>query len=192
MTLTPTQPKNQEIEAKFPIGDRAAMRDRILACGAELRIDEIHELNLLLDRETDSLQSSFQRLRLRLSGTVATLTYKRSLKKADGVAFREEIETEIADFENTRLILERLGYTTRFIYEKYRSVFSLADSFLMLDDTPIGTYLEIEADSRERIMEIAVLLGLDPATAIAAGYYQLFSEWKAAVGFEGENMIFLS
>lgn len=192
MKPTATPPKNQEIEAKFPISNRAAMRERILAQGAELQIDEVHELNLLLDREIAPLQDSFQRLRLRLSGTVATLTYKRSLKKADGVAFREEIETEIADFDNTRLILERLGYTTRFIYEKYRSVFSYEDCFLMLDDTPIGTYLEIEADSRERIMEIAVLLGLDPATAIAAGYHQLFLEWKAAVGFDGENMIFLT
>lgn len=192
MTLTEPRPKNQEIEAKFPIGDRAAMRDMILARGADLRIDEVHELNLLLDRETDPLQDSFQRLRLRLSGTVATLTYKRSLKKAGGVAFREEIETEIDDFENTRLILERLGYTTRFVYEKYRSVFALADCFLMLDDTPIGTYLEIEADSRERIMEVAASFGLDPDTAIAAGYHQLFSEWKAAVGYDGENMVFLS
>ena len=100
-----SQSKNQEIEAKFPIGDKAQLRERILALGAELRIDEVYELNYILDRDAAPLQDSYQRLRLRLQGSVATLTYKRSLKKIEGIAFREEVETEVSDFENTRLIL---------------------------------------------------------------------------------------
>lgn len=185
-----SQSKNQEIEAKFPIGDKAQLRERILALGAELKMDEVHELNYLLDREADPLQDSYQRLRLRLQGSVATLTYKRGLKKIDGVAFREEVETEVSDFENTRLILARLGYTTRFIYEKYRSVFQADDCMLMLDETPIGTYLEIEADSNDRIFAMAGRLGLDSESAIASGYHQLFLNWKAAVGVDDRDMIF--
>ena len=145
-----SQSKNQEIEAKFPIGDKAQLRERILALGAELRIDEVYELNYILDRDAAPLQDSYQRLRLRLQGSVATLTYKRSLKKIEGIAFREEVETEVSDFENTRLILARLGYTTRFIYEKYRSVFQADDCVLMLDETPI--VIEIgRASCRERV-----------------------------------------
>ena len=185
-----SQSKNQEIEAKFPIGDKAQLRERILALGAELRIDEVYELNYILDRDAAPLQDSYQRLRLRLQGSVATLTYKRSLKKIEGVAFREEVETEVSDFENTRLILARLGYTTRFIYEKYRSVFQAGDCVLMLDETPIGTYLEIEGDSNDQIFAMAERLGLDSGAAIDSGYYQLFLNWKAAVGVDDRDMIF--
>lgn len=185
-----SQSKNQEIEAKFPIGDKAQLRERILALGAELRIDEVYELNYILDRDAAPLQDSYQRLRLRLQGSVATLTYKRSLKKIEGVAFREEVETEVSDFENTRLILARLGYTTRFIYEKYRSVFQAGDCVLMLDETPIGTYLEIEGDSNDQIFAMAERLGLDSGSAIDSGYYQLFLNWKAAVGVDDRDMIF--
>lgn len=185
-----SQSKNQEIEAKFPIGDKAQLRERILALGAELRIDEVYELNYILDRDAAPLQDSYQRLRLRLQGSVATLTYKRSLKKIEGVAFREEVETEVSDFENTRLILARLGYTTRFIYEKYRSVFQSGDCVLMLDETPIGTYLEIEGDSNDQIFAMAERLGLDSGSAIDSGYYQLFLNWKAAVGVDDRDMIF--
>lgn len=185
-----SQSKNQEIEAKFPIGDKAQLRERILALGAELRIDEVYELNYILDRDAAPLQDSYQRLRLRLQGSVATLTYKRSLKKIEGVAFREEVETEVSDFENTRLILARLGYTTRFIYEKYRSVFQSGDCVLMLDETPIGTYLEIEGDSNDQIFAMAERLGLDSGSAIDSGYHQLFLNWKAAVGVDDRDMIF--
>ena len=185
-----SQSKNQEIEAKFPIGDKAQLRERILALGAELRIDEVYELNYILDRDAAPLQDSYQRLRLRLQGSVATLTYKRSLKKIEGVAFREEVETEVSDFENTRLILARLGYTTRFIYEKYRNVFQAGDCVLMLDETPIGTYLEIEGDSNDQIFAMAERLGLDSGLAIDSGYHQLFLNWKAAVGVDDRDMIF--
>lgn len=182
--------KNQEIEAKFPIADAASLRTRILAQGADMLLDEIYEFNLLLDRETNPLEASFERLRLRQQGNVTVLTYKRGLKKADGVAFREEIETEVDDFANMRLILERLGYTERFIYEKYRSVFRLNDCSLMLDLTPIGTYLEIEGDSYDQIMTMAERLEIDPTTAIAAGYASLFQAWKEANRSSAANMLF--
>lgn len=182
--------KNQEIEAKFPIADAASLRRRILAHGADMLLDEIYEFNLLLDRETNPLEASFERLRLRRQGSVAILTYKRGLKKAEGVAFREEIETEVDDFANMRLILERLGYTERFIYEKYRSVFKLDDCMLMLDLTPIGTFLEIESDSYDQIMAMAERLDIDPSTAIAAGYATLFEEWKEANRSPAKNMLF--
>ena len=64
--------KNQEIEAKFPIADAASLWSRILAQGADMLLDEIYEFNLLLDRETNPLESSFERLRLRQQGNVKT------------------------------------------------------------------------------------------------------------------------
>lgn len=189
--LTTTDEKtNEEIESKFPIADRAKLHWKILSLHPEVLADEIYELNLLLDRTVNPLEDDFQRLRLRLQGTVVTLTYKRSLKKEDGVAYREEIETEVEDFENMKLILERLGYHTHFVYEKYRSVFKLDDCVLMLDDTPIGTYLEIESASLGQIKQMAQRLEVDPDAAMATGYHQLFMEWKAAVGADMRDMLF--
>ena len=61
---------------------------------------------------------------------------------------REEIETELADGAAFEAILAALGYSRTFRYEKYRTKFVSASrtgsGLITLDETPIGSFLELE------------------------------------------------
>ncbi len=138
-------PENRELEVKFEITSAETMKQLILDAGAVPEQETRLERNLRWDDADGTLTKTGQVLRLRDNGGTAVLTYKAEHQNDKGIADREEIETVVSDFENTRLILERLGYEIVFIYEKYRSIYRLEDTGLFLDHTPIGDYLEIKS-----------------------------------------------
>ncbi|MCK7509975.1 MAG: hypothetical protein MZV70_42035 [Desulfobacterales bacterium] len=51
----------------------------------------------------------------------------------------------VSEFDNAQIIVIGLGYKPVFIYEKYGEVFQKDQVTVMIDETPIGAYLEIEA-----------------------------------------------
>ncbi len=55
-------------------------------------------------------------------------------------------------------MLEELGFHVWFRYEKYREEFALDDVVVAVDETPVGTFVEIEGGDRG-IDETAVALG---------------------------------
>lgn len=181
---------NREIEVKFKISSLEKMQEQIKSLGGSLKQAVLHERNLRLDDTKGTLTKTNQVLRLRDNGGVPVLTYKAEKKNDKGLADREEIETVTDNFDNTRLILERLGFQIVFIYEKYRSVYRLNDTDLFLDHTPIGDYLEIEGPDGDAIRHSAELLGLNWEDRITKGYRSLFNKWKKETGYPGRDMIF--
>src|SRR5204862_6145186 len=68
---------------------------------------------------------------------------------------RDEIEVEVAESANLARIFEGLGMSGWFRYEKYRTTFRLPASkgwakglLIELDETPIGTFVELEGARR--------------------------------------------
>ena len=61
---------------------------------------------------------------------------------------REEVEVEVGDAGSLRKILERLSFRRTFRYEKFRTEYRRPGEagHVMLDETPIGVYLELEGD----------------------------------------------
>ena len=59
---------------------------------------------------------------------------------------REEIETEAASARRLLAILAALGYAPVFRYEKYREEFARRGVVIAIDETPIGTFVEIEGE----------------------------------------------
>ena len=184
--------KNQEIEAKFPVKDLRKIQELLEFHQAELLMDKSYEHNILLDTPTNELLAENARLRLRKEGSESILTYKRTRKNENNIAYREEIETRVDHFENTRLILNRLGFLTFFEYEKYRSTYRLGATTIMLDETPTGFYLEIEGPDEETIHRTASLLEIDWNQRTDKSYLQVFQEWAAENGYTGRDMLFCS
>jgi adenylate cyclase class 2 len=60
---------------------------------------------------------------------------------------------------------------------------------VVLDDTPIGNYGEIEGPPRW-IDGTARGLGITPSQYITDSYAQLFADWKARTGSPAEAMTF--
>ncbi len=127
-------------------------------------------------------------MRLREYGSKWTLTHKAG-KKTGRHSSREELETEVADGKKMDLILRALDYSPWFRYEKFRAEWTDGKGKVVVDETPIGNFCEIEGDPRW-IDATAKKLGVAEADYITKNYAGLFAEWKAATKSRAEEMTF--
>jgi adenylate cyclase class 2 len=102
----------------------------------------------------------------------------------EGVKSRPEVEVGVGDGALTRTLLELLGYQRVFRYQKYREVWRWRDVEIVLDETPVGPFLEIEGPV-DTIHAAARALGRGPDEYIRESYVALFF----AAGGQGD-MVF--
>jgi adenylate cyclase class 2 len=104
---------------------------------------------------------------------------------------REEFETAVSDAANAAKILNRLGFLDCFRYEKYRTEFARSHEpgVVMLDETPIGNFLEIEGPP-DWIDETAHELGFDEDKYMTASYGTLYRRHCEAHGRKPSHMVF--
>ena len=160
---------NEEIEVKFILDDLADMRQRVTRLGATLKAPRTYENNITFDTEAGGLRHGGRLLRLRCDRR-NVLTYKEPLASEDAeFKVRNEYEVEVSDFAQARAILEKLGFATAMRYEKYRETFTYHDAEILLDELPVGNFMEIEA-TREEIRTIAAALDLDFGTRLRGSY----------------------
>lgn len=88
-------------------------------------------------------------LRLRKVDEKTVLTFKRRVENEAAVKKQIEHETEIADIEAMREIIESLGFRQVLIYEKRRRTWRIAQTEIVLDELPFGFFMEIEGAETE-------------------------------------------
>jgi len=182
-----------EIEVKIRMEDAG---QRLQAAG--LPLEEVlarhFEENWLLDTPDERLSGQGVALRLRTVGNRTWVTYKGRVQTEANFKVREELETTVADGDILFLILERLGFQRKFLYQKWRTVYrlSLFDGttvLAMVDETPMGAFLELEG-ARAGIMEVAKALGVGTEDFITKGYPSLQAEACQQRGQPLANMVF--
>ena len=131
------------------------------------------EDNLLFDDAQGSLRRAGRVLRLRRPGGVATVTWKGPPDYAAGVKSREELELQVSDPDAFERILAGLELRRVFRYQKYRETWVLEGAELVIDETPIGAFVEIEAPA-ESIHARAEALGFSRADYVLESYVSLF------------------
>jgi adenylate cyclase, class 2 len=169
--------KNTEIEAKYAVLNLESIANRLKVLGANEYIPRTREINWRFDTPEGDLRVQGRALRLRKYNDTR-VTYKGPGNRTGAALTRTEIEFGIDDMENARLVLEALGYKLFFIYEKYRAIWDLDDCHIMLDETPLGNFVEIEASSPEGVLEMAKRLQIAPQHGIPASYQRLFERVK--------------
>lgn len=181
---------SREIEIKLSVESAREARSRLLGAGFQLAKKRLFEKNTLYDTEGFDLRRSSCLLRVREAGTSYKLTFK-GVPEVGKYKSREEIETDIDDGPAFEAILARLGYSPVFRYEKYRTEFEAqgGKGVATLDETPIGTYLELEGDP-DWIDRTARKLGYEEKDYITASYGRLFLEWKERTGSPAGEMVF--
>jgi adenylate cyclase class 2 len=180
--------QNQETEVKFYVRDLAGLEQRLRKLEARLFRPRTHEVNLRFDTPDGSFQRQGRVLRLRQDEAVH-LTYKDGNTLKEGAVSRREIEFEVSDFASAHQFLEVLGYEAIFLYEKYRTIYELDGAHIMLDETPIGGFVEIEGELVE-LKPIAEKLHLNWAAAIPASYHALFERVRKARGLKFRDLSF--
>ena len=181
-------PLEREIKLRFESAQEA--RERVVAIGATpLRGRRLQE-DCLLDAADDRLYRRRCVLRVRNECGKSLLTFKGPVQ-AGVMKIREEHETIVSDGDTLLTILHELGLRVWFRYEKYREEFSAEDVVIAIDETPVGTFVEIEG-GEDHINRTAAALGKGPADYITDSYRTLFVRYCNEHGLDESDMIFAS
>ena len=179
----------------------------------------VHEENVIFDTPQGGLARHGQLLRIRTETPEVrgkskksapkqrvVLTFKQPMTRpavaetegrSDGpYKVRDEIEVEVAESGNLARIFEGLGMNGWFRYEKYRTTFRLPASkawakglLIELDETPIGTFVELEGPA-EAIDRAAEELGYSKRDYVLKNYLRLYMEECRRRGEEPRHMLF--
>jgi adenylate cyclase class 2 len=181
--------------------------------------ERVHEQNVIFDTPDGGLAKHGQLLRIRTESPQAqgkakaknsrqrvVLTFKQPIAGAPiGLTHqlrrgqykvRDETELEVSDAGNLTRIFEGLGMSGWFRYEKYRSTFQLPKSktwarglLIELDETPIGTFAELEGPA-EAIDRAATELGFSRNDYVLKNYLVLYMEECRRKGEQPCHMLF--
>jgi adenylate cyclase, class 2 len=180
-----------ENEIKLAVPDAEEMRSRLRAQGFRIAKPRVFEQNIVLDDPSGSLRARNLLLRVRTAGKIITCTFKG--KEISGLhKRREEREFRVDDLAECLALFQGIGYAPSLRYEKYRTEFARPEDpgVAMLDETPIGTYMELEGPARW-IDRTARELGFSRGDYIPASYSRLFANWCAGRGIESCEMAFV-
>jgi adenylate cyclase class 2 len=185
------KPADRENEIKLALPDVSTGRRVLRAAGFRILNSRVFEVNVVFDTPDRSIVGSGALLRLRVVQGKGILTYKGPALDGHIHKSREEIEATMENPAAMRLILERLGYQPVFRYEKFRAEFFRPGEpgLAMLDETPIGVYLELEGPPRW-IDRTARRLGFSAEDYITSSYARLYFEWCAARRVVPRDLIF--
>jgi adenylate cyclase class 2 len=181
-------PGPREVEIKFAVDDLKDLERRLRRTGFWRVTPRTHETNTLYDLPSLELRARGEVLRLREYGGIWRLTHK-SKGSAGRHKTRVENETGISNGRQMENILLALGYRSCFRYEKFRTEWGDGSGHVVLDETPIGNFGEIEGPPRW-IDRTARALGIEPSQYITDSYVALFFAWKARTGSTAPNMTF--
>ena len=183
---------NREIEIKLRVSGAPAARRLLEAARFHVHRRRVFEDNVILDTPDLALRSRGSVLRVRTAGTASTVTYK-GRRSTGRYKSREEMEIAVSSTGMALEIFESLGFYRVFRYQKYRTEYSRrgARGVVMLDETPIGCFLEIEG-SRRWIDGSARKLGFHKADFITASYGELYFQFCAERGVKPRDMVFSS
>jgi adenylate cyclase class 2 len=178
----------KEIEIKFRVKSLPALSRRLRELGFREETPRTHEMNTLYDLPGAQLRNRKELLRLRQYGKEWKLTHK-SGSKIGRHSSRQELETSVGDGKKMDAILRALGYAPTFRYEKFRAEWTDGKGQVVVDETPIGNFCEIEG-APPWIDTTAKKLGIEPDQYMTKNYATLFADWKKETKSKTEEMIF--
>jgi adenylate cyclase class 2 len=207
-----------KLHVKDPKELRAALK-RLGAHLVSAGTKRVHEWNVVFDTVEERLRTRGELLRIRTETAAGSnskrggtkvkrslLTFKRPVRGLSLPAertggprrhkIREEIELQVGDAKALTTIFEGLGLRGWFCYEKFRTTFRLPQSqrwakglLIEWDETPIGTFLELEGPPKA-IDRIARELGFARRDYIVTNYLTLYREECRRRGETPRHMVF--
>ncbi|MGH9712270.1 MAG: class IV adenylate cyclase [Candidatus Acidiferrales bacterium] len=208
---------NREIEIKLRVRDLESLLRRIRDLGATYK-GRLFEQNSIYDTPDSDFRRSGRLLRVRLEtsaprrranirGGRLSRPQRRSLRavltskapphpggrQAARLRFKERLERELT-IRNPGpwpRVLRSLGLHPSFTYEKFRSTFELRGLQLDLDETPVGTFLELEG-SPGTIDHAARALGFTQQDYFRGTYWDVYAADCRRRGRPIRNMVFPS
>jgi adenylate cyclase class 2 len=177
-----------EREIKLHFDNAAVARAAVLAAGGTPFRGRRLQDDSLLDTADELLRGRRSVLRVRVESGRSFLTFKGPVQPSL-MKLREELETVVGDGTLLLTVFEQLGFHVWFRYQKYREEFALDDVIIAVDETPVGTYVEIEG-GEQGIATTTEALGRRPADYLLDSYRGLFVRHCQERGLPITNMLF--
>ena len=180
-----------EREVKLKFDDVSSARSAILRADAVPLHPRRLQRDWLLDTPDGLVRNRPGILRVRIEDNASTLTFKGPVHAAT-MKVREETELSISDGTVMLELLEQLGFRPWFRYEKYREEFTApaaAGVVIALDETPVGTFVELEGDAHG-IAQMAGAMGRGPEDYLLDSYRGLFVRYCKEQGSVERDMLF--
>jgi adenylate cyclase class 2 len=171
--MEPSRKSSVERELKFAQVEHDRLRDRLIELEAERVWTSALEENWVFD-QSGVLEKKGCVLRLRRDPRGAWLTYKGPAAYEGRTKVRVEHETEVSEPDQTRDLLQSLGYQVTRRYEKRRELWRVGGVTVALDRTPIGDFAEFEGDAAEAL---AKRFGFDLERAERRNYLRLYQDY---------------
>lgn len=153
-----------EIEAKSLNIDKDQIRQKLKSLGAKIVFEERKFTRVTFD--TPEMRSKNMWIRLRDEGDKVSLTLKQ-VNKDGGIYANKEISFTVDDFDAVIQFITTLGIQRKGFQENLREEWDLDGVVFDIDTWPnIEPWLEIEADSEDKVKEYFEKLGLDYAKAM--------------------------
>ena len=205
-TVKKLRATNREIEVKLRVDRPEELIRRIRSLGAVCD-GRVFERNTLYDTAGGDVRRQARVLRVRTETPAASslvragrqaavVTSKAPMDAGAGrrSRYKEKLERElpIRDVRGFETALGRIGLRATFVYEKYRSIFHLGGSrglHLCVDETPVGTILELEG-APKAIDRAAKALGFTQKEYIRGTYWDLYAADCRRCGVKPQNMMF--
>ena len=108
----------------------------------------------------------YNTLRVRDEGHRITFTIKEKqteeqTQTQDSRAYDIENEVNISNYQEMRIMLNKIGFKENYSLEKIREIYDIDDSELVFDHYPgLPSYIEIESPTEEKLFDLAKKLGL--------------------------------
>lgn len=180
-----------EIEIKLRLPDKLGkIRRRLSKTGFRITEHRSLESNTLFDNPKRTLRKHGKLVRVRVTSGRRVLTFKGP-SQASKYKKRPEVEFDLPKGAGIEAIFEHMGYHPVFRYEKFRTEYgdSSAAGKVLLDETPIGNFLEIEGSPRW-IDRTARLLGFSPDDYITRSYGYLYLAYCRERRISPKDMLF--
>jgi adenylate cyclase class 2 len=177
-----------EQEIKLAFDSLEAARRAVETAGGRLVVSRRLLVDTLFTSPDGRIPANGSTLRLRRDGAQTYITFKGPVQPGP-VKIRPEFETAVGSADTMDQILAGLGYRPTFRAEKYREEYSLNGLQVVIDDLPIGVFVEIEGDAAS-IEQAARLLGRTPADYCLDSYQRLHLNWCLARGIDRTDMVF--
>ena len=156
------------------------------------------EDNFLLDRGGQELSSRLAALRIRKTddgrGSITLKEMPGEDAPVSQFKSRIEFETSVEDPDIMFEIFKRLGFRCWFRYQKYRTVYSAElpsgrSLDVMIDETPIGNFVELEGDE-DAVSEALSTLNVSKNEYIVQSYLALQIERCSDEGRPLSDLVF--
>ena len=151
-----------EVELKFLNIDVKNIKEKLKEINAKIIYDETIESFPFLADGFDWRDSNKKFLRIRkINDNNIIMTYKSPAKKSN-MTSKEEIEIKVDNYDNAILLLEKLWFKKWKKFTKHRTHYEFWNIHFELDTVNnIPTYLEIETQSENAMLDICNKLKLD-------------------------------